>query len=114
MDALSLIQTRARWCEAERIAILCCPEAILGSLADYAEHPSKFAIRVDQLDTVLSPLASDTVTTIVVFTDLADSRRIYNSAAVFQQGMVAGVYTSCIQPSTSRSMTLVLRRQSSR
>ena len=32
MDALDLMQERVAWCEAERVSILCCPEAILGGL----------------------------------------------------------------------------------
>jgi hypothetical protein len=40
MYALDLIQERVAWCEAERIAVLCCPEAILGGLADYSENPA--------------------------------------------------------------------------
>ena len=94
MDALGLIRTRVEWCEAEGVTILCCPEAILGGLADYAADPTQFATPVDdgQLDAALAPLASDTVTTIVGFTDLGDGGRFYNSAAVFQRGAVVGVY----------------------
>lgn len=36
MEAIELIRERVKWCESEVVAILCCPEAILGSLADYA------------------------------------------------------------------------------
>jgi predicted amidohydrolase len=94
MDALGLIRTRVEWCEAHCIAILCCPEAILGGLADYAGHPTQFAIAADRgrLVSALAPLASDTVTTIVGFTELADGGLLYNSAAVFQRGSVVGVY----------------------
>src|SRR5438132_2294095 len=70
MDALGLIRRRVEWCEAEAVTILCCPEAILGGLADYAGSATQFAIAVDdgRLDSALAPLASDTVTTIVGFT----------------------------------------------
>src|SRR5882672_10477801 len=93
MDALGLIRTRVEWCQAEGVTILCCPEAILGGLADYSAHPAQFAIAADagRLDLALAPLASDTVTTIVGFTELADEGRLYNSVAVFQRGSVAGV-----------------------
>jgi hypothetical protein len=43
MDGLGLIRARVQWCEAEGVSILCCPEAILGGLADKAEDPAKFA-----------------------------------------------------------------------
>ena len=46
--------------------VLCCPEAILGGLADFSNHPGRLAIRTDdgQLASVLAPLASETVTSI--------------------------------------------------
>ena len=105
MDALGLIRARVEWCEAEGVSILCCPEAILGGLADYAERPTEFAIAADagRLDSVLAPLASDTVTTIVGFTELADGGRLYNSAAVFHRGSVAGVYRK-LYPAIRRSV----------
>jgi hypothetical protein len=34
MDALELIRDRIKWCETEGVDILCCPEAVLGGLAD--------------------------------------------------------------------------------
>ena len=105
MDALGLIRTRVEWCETEGVAILCCPEAILGGLADYDEYPTRFAIAADagRLDSVLAPLASDTVTTIVGFTELADGGGLYNSAAVFQRGSVTGVYRK-LYPAINRSV----------
>jgi predicted amidohydrolase len=105
MDALGLIRTRVEWCEAEGVAILCCPEAILGGLADYAGHPRELAIAADagRLDSVLAPLASDTVTTIIGFTELADGGRLYNSAAVFQRGSVVGLYRK-LYPAIHRSV----------
>jgi 5-aminopentanamidase len=105
MDALGLIRTRVEWCEAEGVTILCCPEAILGGLADYGAHPTQFAIAADpgRLDSALAPLASDTVTTIVGFTELADGGRLYNSAAVFQRGSVVGLYRK-LHPAINRSV----------
>ena len=47
MDALGLITARVAWCEAEGVTILCCPEAVLGGLADYSEDPCQFAIATD-------------------------------------------------------------------
>ncbi len=93
MAVLKLIQERVAWCEAEGVSILCCPEAILGGLADYGENPVRFAIRTDDdhLRRVLSPLASDSVTSIVGFTELADGR-LYNAAAVLHRGRVVGLY----------------------
>jgi hypothetical protein len=80
LEAVDLIRTRVEWCESHGVVILCCPEAI-----DYAADPREFAIdaRGDQLARALAPLASDTVTTIVGFTEVTGTGRLYNSAAVF-------------------------------
>ncbi len=92
--ALRLIRERVEWCESEGVEILCCPEGMLGGLADYATRPAGFAIDVEggQLDTVLAPLGSDRVTTIVGFTERAPLGRLYNSAAILHRGSVVGVY----------------------
>jgi predicted amidohydrolase len=87
-----LIQRRVEQCEAVEVSFLCCPEAILGGLADYSHDPTSFAVATGRIASVLAPLASDTVTTIVGFTELADDGRLYNSAAVWYRGRVAGVY----------------------
>ena len=103
MDALGLIRERVEQCEAEGVEILCCPEGILGGLADYADDPGAFAIPVSQVDSVLAPLASGTVTTIVGFTELADEGKLYNAAAVFHRGAVAGIYRK-LHPAINRSV----------
>ena len=41
LEVLDLIRKRVEWCEAEGVAILCCPEAILGGLADDAPNPNR-------------------------------------------------------------------------
>jgi predicted amidohydrolase len=92
MEALSLIQRRVEQCELRNIAILCCPEAILGGLADNSRDPTPFAIATSRIGSVLAPLASDTVTCIVGLTELADDGRLYNAAAVLHRGTIAGVY----------------------
>ena len=75
LQAIDLVAERVAWCESEGVSILCCPEAILGGLADYAEYPARFAMRTDdgELAKVLAPLTSDSVTSIVGFTELADT-----------------------------------------
>ena len=105
MNALALIRTRIEWCEAEGVTILCCPEAVLGGLADQDGHPNRFALAVGagQLDAALAPLASDTVTSIVGFTELTGEGRLYNSAAVFQHGSVVGLYRK-LHPAIHRSV----------
>ncbi len=94
MDALELIRDRIRWCETEGVELLCCPEAVLGGLADHAPCPAEFAIDVErgQLQALLAPIASKSVTAIVGFTETSGADTLYNAAAVFHQGRVAGIY----------------------
>jgi predicted amidohydrolase len=91
--AIELVREQVKRCESENVAILCCPEATLGGLADYSSQPFDFAINVEkgELTGALSPLVSRTVTSIVGFTEIAGSR-LYNAAAVFQNGCVVGLY----------------------
>jgi 5-aminopentanamidase len=105
MDALGLIQKQVRKCEAEGITVLCCPEAILGGLADYSENPNRFALRSDdgQLASELTPLASDTVTSIIGFSELTSDGKLYNAAVIFQSGRVVGLYRK-IHPAMRRSV----------
>lgn len=93
MAALELIRERVRWCEAEGVDVLLCPEGVLGGLADDLARPSEIAIDAGNgdLGRLLQPLASATVTTIVGFTE-ADGGALYNSAAVYARGAVTGVY----------------------
>jgi predicted amidohydrolase len=94
MDALDLIRARVRACEVAGVEILCCPEAILGGLADQIEDPARLAmsVRSGQLAAVLAPLTSDVTTTIIGFTERGEDGFLYNAAAVFHRGAVAGVY----------------------
>jgi predicted amidohydrolase len=105
LEALGLIRKQVEWCEANGVTILCCPEAILGGLADYAANPTEFAInaRGDQLSTALALVASDTVTTIVGFTEITAAGRLYNAAAVFHKGSVIGLYRK-LYPAINRSI----------
>ena len=50
----------------------------------------------------LAPLASDTVTTIVGFTEVTGTGRLHNTAAVFHRGSVIGLYRK-LYPAINRS-----------
>jgi predicted amidohydrolase len=104
-QAVDLIRRQVNWCESHGVAILCCPEAILGGLADNAADPREFAIDAhgDQLVRSLAPLASDTVTTIVGFTEVTGTGRLYNTAAVFHRGSGIGLYRK-LYPAINRSI----------
>lgn len=105
MEALELMRSRVAMCEEAGVDILCCPEAIIGGLADYSEDPTDHALNVDdgQLGVFLSPLASDTVSTIVGFTELTDNGRLYNTAAIFHRGTVFGRYRK-VYPAVNQSV----------
>ncbi len=94
VEILGLIREQVDCCESKGVEILCCPEGVLGGLADYASRPTDIAIDVEggQLHTLLAPLASDRVTTILGFTEMGRGGRLYNSAAVFHKGAVVGIY----------------------
>src|ERR1700687_6136387 len=104
MAAIELIRAQVKHCESENVAILCCPEATLGGLADYSSEPFNSAIDVEkgQLAAVLKPLSSRAVTTIVGFTEIV-GRKLYNAAAVFQNGDVAGLYRK-VHPAINKSV----------
>lgn len=91
-DGLALIRRAVDQCEAEGVTILCCPEAVVGGLADYAADPQQVAVTPSTLLAWLGPMADTTLTTIIGFTELASDGLIYNSAAVVSHGTVAGVY----------------------
>jgi hypothetical protein len=64
IEAIELIAAQVRTCEAIGVQVLCCPEGIIGGLADYAERPVEFAIdpRNRRLERLLTPIASKTST----------------------------------------------------
>jgi 5-aminopentanamidase len=105
IEAIELIAAQVKACEAVGVEILCCPEAVLGGLADHSRCPAELAIdaATGQLRTVLAPMASETVTTIVGFTEHGPEGRLFNSAAVFSQGEVVGVYRKR-HPAINRSV----------
>jgi predicted amidohydrolase len=103
--AVDHVRRQIATCEAEGVDILCCPEAVLGGLADHAPSPTDCAFDVasGQLDDILAPLASDTVTTILGFTETSGTGALYNAAAVLQRGVVVGVYRK-LHPAIRKSV----------
>jgi predicted amidohydrolase len=104
-DVLALIREQVEWCESNDVEILCCPEGVLGGLADYATRPADIALDVEggQLEALLMPLASDRVATILGFTEIDRGGRLYNSAVVFHKGAVVGTYRK-LYPAINRSV----------
>ena len=105
IESLSLIHEQVVWCESNGVEILCCPEGVLGGLADYASQPADIAIDAEagHLQALLTPLASERVATILGFTEIDRVGRLYNSAAVFNQGSVVGIYRK-LYPAINKSV----------
>jgi 5-aminopentanamidase len=105
MKVLSLIREQVDRCESRGVEILCCPECVIGGLADYARRPTDIAIDVEggELRKLLAPLASDRVTTILGFTEIDRGGRLFNSAAVFLKGSVVGRYRK-LYPAINKSV----------
>ena len=104
--AVSLVRQQVERCEALGVQVLCCPEGVLGGLADYADEPRAIAIDMKggQLRELLKPLSNRTVATIIGFTEIDQgSDRLYNSAAVWQDGSIVGVYRK-VYPAINRSV----------
>jgi len=91
-NAVDVMRDAVEACESQGVDIVCCPEAIVGGLADYARDASAHAIETSALTHVLAPLASHRVTTIVGFTERAANGALYNAAAVLHRGSIAGIY----------------------
>jgi len=104
-EILTLIREQIERCESEVVEILCCPEGVIGGLADYSSRPHDIAIDIEsgQLHKLLTPLTSDTVTTILGFTEVARTGRLYNSAAVYHKGAVIGIYRK-LYPAINKSV----------
>jgi predicted amidohydrolase len=104
-DALPLIAAQVERCEALGVEILCCPEGVLGGLADHVEDPARIALVADaaQLGELLAPLASASVTTILGFTELGPGGVLYNAAVVLHRGAVVGTYRK-LHPAIRRSV----------
>jgi len=104
MEAIGLIAAQVRACESIGVEFLCCPEGVLGGLADDASQPHAIAINVrnGELQRALAPIASKTVTTIIGLTEI-DNGRLFNAAAVLHNGAVIGLYRK-LHPAISRSI----------
>jgi predicted amidohydrolase len=104
-SGLILIRQQIDRCEALGVELLCCPEAVLGGLAEYVDAPARIALRVDTgaLARALMPLASATVATVLGFTELDHQGRLFNAAALLAHGRIIGVYRKH-HPAINRSV----------
>ena len=103
-DAIDLIRDVVSSCEEAGVSILCCPEAVVGGLADSVDEPEDMAINCSngELEDLLGPLESSSVTTMIGFTETRDGR-LYNAVVVFHKGAVHGLYRK-LYPGVNRSI----------
>jgi predicted amidohydrolase len=94
MAAIGPIRERLDECEAAGVALLCCPEAVLGGLAheSVGQSPHEVAMDLGELAQVVAPLLDTPVTVVVGFTERDPSGDVHNSAAVLAGGRVTAVY----------------------
>jgi predicted amidohydrolase len=57
MAVVDLIREQVEICESQGVEILCCPEGVLGGLADYVGRPSEIAINVNNVYVVRADVA---------------------------------------------------------
>jgi 5-aminopentanamidase len=92
MAALELIRDRVEWCETKGYPVLSRGRA--RRACGRCGRPVDIAIDVEngQLEALLAPLASKSVTAILGFTETVGAGKLYNAAAVFHDGRVVGIY----------------------
>ncbi len=95
-DAVCLIREQLARCEAEAVEMLCCPEAVIGGLAQEADGHATEDVALEvaspEFADVFGPLLQTSVTLIVGFTERDAAGNIFNAAAVIADGHVVGVY----------------------
>lgn len=91
-EVVARLQIQVARCEEAGVEVLCCPETVLGGLADGSPDPGRHAFGPEALLEVLAPAASVSVTMIVGTTERGADGRLYNSAAVVRGGELLGWY----------------------
>ena len=104
-QAITAIKESLDRCEQDGVEFLCCPEACLGGLADQTDYPEDIAISTTsgELEAALAPLGSSKVVVILGFSERAQTGTLHNSAAVYCEGTILGIYRKN-QPAINRSI----------
>ena len=81
---------------AEGVELLCCPEALIGELANESDRdsPATVALSVNdgELAEAIAPLLGWDMTIVIGFTERSVSGALHNAAAVIDDRRVAGIY----------------------
>lgn len=82
--------------QADGVAIVCCPEALIGELANETngDTPRTVALSVadGELEAAIAPLFGWAMTIVVGFTERCADGKLYNAAAVVSGSAISGVY----------------------
>ena len=85
--------------QSEGVELLCCPEALIGELANESDgdSPSTVALSVadGELHAAIAPLLGWEMTIVIGFTEEAPDGRLHNSAAVISDHALNGIYRKC-------------------
>lgn len=91
--------------EADGVELVCCPEALIGELANESDgdSPSTVALSVDrgELQEAVAPLFGWPMTIVVGFTERSADGRLYNAAAVISGSKISGIYRKCYPGSSA-------------
>ena len=93
---VEFVVPRLERARAEGVELLCCPEALIGELANESDgdSPAEVAVSVSdgELDEAIAPLLGWGMTIVIGFTERSESGAIYNAAAVIDDNRVSGIY----------------------
>lgn len=82
--------------QAEGVEIVCCPEALIGELANESDGdtPATVALSVvdGEFEAAVAPLLGWDMTIVVGFTERGADGRIRNAAAVISDSTISGIY----------------------
>ena len=93
---VELVLAHLERAQAAGVEVVCCPEALIGELANETDgdSPSTVALSVfdGELEATISPLFGWGMTIVVGFTERGDDGQIHNAAAVIADSTLSGVY----------------------
>jgi predicted amidohydrolase len=76
------------------VELLCCPEALIGELANETDgdSPSTVALTLAELELATAPLLGWGMTIVIGFTERGADGQLHNAAAVISDSAVSGIY----------------------
>ena len=82
--------------QADGAELMCCPEALIGELANETDgdSPSTVALSVadGELEAAIAPLFGSGMTIVIGFTERGTEGQLHNAAAVISDSTISGIY----------------------